>query len=414
MKTQSASPAPLQDATPANAAPRPLPYGLHCIEDDDVAAVAEAVRGELLASGPTVARFERAFADKVGAADAVACSSGTAALQIALAALDLQEGDVCIVPAITFLATATAARLCGAEVVFADVDPFTGLMTVDTLREALAKSQRVRAVVPVHLGGRLCDIPALEAVAHEAGAELIEDCCHAVGGLNEAGRPVGACDNAFAATFSFHPVKMITSGEGGMVTTADAKRGEVLRRLRNHGVTRDKDLMSDPMSFDQDGVPNPWSYEQLDLGFNYRMSEMQGALGMSQLGKLDRFVDRRQMLTDRYVALLHPLQDLVQPVLAPEAQRPGLHLLSVSIDFEAAGIDRARLMRALAAEGVGTQVHYIPVYRQPYFTGRYGQMRLEGAEAYYASTLSLPLFPLMSGTDVDRVVLTLSRLLGRA
>ena len=393
-----------------------LPYGLHLIEEDDVQAVAAVLRGKLLAQGPQVAAFERAFAAETGAADAAAVSSGTAALHVALAAAGVGPGDVCVVPAVTFLSTATAALHCGAEVVFADVDPDTGLATPATVERAIDRAieqaGRVKAVLPVHLSGRLCDVEALSALARTHGAALIEDACHALGGTDGAGAPVGACGWSDAAVFSFHPVKTIAAGEGGMVTVKDPAWAERIRRLRNHGVTREAGLMSEPGSFDEAGVSNPWSYEQLELGFNYRMNEMEAALGLSQLGKLGRFVARRRALAARYDRLLQAFGDRVRPAPTPPGQVPALHLYTVLVDFAAAGLARADLMRALVEKGIGTQVHYIPLYRQPFFRRRYGYLRLPGAEAYYARCLALPLFPAMADAHVDQVVLALGEVLG--
>ena len=405
-------PASLVQPLKAEAPLRSLPYGLHLIEEDDVAAVAAALRDELLAQGPRVAAFERALAKRVGAAHAVASSSGTAALHLALASLDVGPGDVCVVPAVTFPSTATAALFCGAEVVFADVDPDTGLATAETFAQALHRAGRAKAVLPVHLSGRLCDMPAIADLARGHGAAVVEDACHALGSLDEHGSAAGACVWSDAAVFSFHPVKTIATGEGGMTTLNDPARDARMRRLRNHGVTRDDELMSEPGSFAADGEPNPWSYEQLELGFNYRMNEMQAALGLSQLGKLDRFVGRRRSLAARYDRLLARFGGRVRPVATPAGQNPSPHIYTVLIDFEALGLDRAAMMRALVSKGVGTQVHYIPLYRQPFFRARYGEMRLAGAEAYYARCLALPLFPAMADAHVDQVVLALAEVLG--
>ena len=392
-----------------------LPYGRQLIEDDDVAAVVAALRSERLAHGPRVGEFERAFAAAVGAEDAVACSSGTAALHLALAGLDLGPGDLCVVPAITFLSTATAALFCGAEVAFADVDPDTGLMTPETLGAALRRAGRpARVALPVHLAGRLCDMPGLAAVAARAGVRLVEDAPHAVGGVDTEGRPAGACAHSAAATFSFHPVKTLAAGEGGMVALNDRERAERLRRLRNQGVTHEAARMLDPvLSFDAEGRPHPWAYEQLELGFNYRMNEMEAALGLSQLGKLPRFAARRRELAALYDAALAPLAPVLRPAPTPaDGQEPCLHLYVVLIDFEAAGVTRDALVRALAEQGIGTQVHYIPVNRQPVFRARYGETRLPGAEAYYTRCLALPLFPAMADADVLRVADALAAVLG--
>jgi UDP-4-amino-4,6-dideoxy-N-acetyl-beta-L-altrosamine transaminase len=401
---------PALAAPSAASAPKPLPYGRHCIEADDIAAVTAAMGAELLAQGPRVAAFEAAVATAAGAAHGVACSSGTAALQLALMALDVGAGDAVIVPSITFLSTATAARWCGAEVVFADVDPASGLMTADTLEDALRRAgSPVKAVLPVHLGGRMCDLPALAQVARAHDLLLIEDAAHALGSADAAAGPAGCNRFSDAAVFSFHPVKTIACGEGGVVTVADAERAERMRRLRNHGVTRDAGLMADAaLSLDARGAANPWSYEQLELGLNARMTDVEAALGLSQIAKLSRFTARRAALAAAYDALLAPLAPRVTPVSAAPGQAPCLHLHQVSIDFPRLGMDRAELMRALQARGIGTQVHYIPVHRQPYFARRYGPLTLPGAEAWYARTLSLPLFPAMEDDDPARVCAALA------
>jgi UDP-4-amino-4,6-dideoxy-N-acetyl-beta-L-altrosamine transaminase len=386
-----------------------LPYGLHLIEEDDIAAVTAVLTSGLLAQGPKVQAFEVALAERLGAAHAVATSSGTAALHLALLALDVGPGDLVVAPAITFLSTATAARMCRAEVVFADVDPETGLMTPETLLEALAAAPGpVKAALPVHLGGRMADMAGLAAVAREAGVILVEDCAHAPGS-RRGGLQAGGGAYSAAACFSFHPVKTIAAGEGGAVTTNDAEMAARIGRLRNHGVTRDEALMVDPeLSMDEEGRRHPWGYEQLELGFNYRMTDIEAALGLSQLSKLDRFVARRAALAAAYDRLIQPLAPWVRPVMAGPDETPSLHLYQVLIDFPAIGKSRDQLMRALLEQGIGTQVHYIPLYRQPYFKARYGPMRLAGAEAFYAGVLALPLFPAMADDDVERVLRALA------
>ena len=403
---------PLKARSPG--AQSPLPYGRQLIDESDIDAVVNALRSERLAHGPLVGEFERALAGAVGAPDAAACSSGTAALHLALAALDVGEGDLCVVPAVTFLATATAARFCGAEVVFADVDPDSGLMTGDCLAAAIERApQGIKAVLPVHLGGRICDMEAISEVARAAGALIVEDACHAIGGADSAGRQVGSCVLSDAAAFSFHPVKTIAAGEGGAVSTPRPDRAERMRRLANQGVTKELDLLQDrALSLAADGSLNPWSYEQIELGFNYRMNEMEAALGLSQLAKLDRFVRRRRELAGLYDAALAPLAPAVTPAPRRPGDRPALHLYQVLIDFERLGRSRARVMHELAASGIGTQVHYIPLYRQPYFHQRYGDQALAGADSFYLRVLALPLFPAMTTNDVGRVVEALTGVLG--
>jgi UDP-4-amino-4,6-dideoxy-N-acetyl-beta-L-altrosamine transaminase len=382
-----------------------LPYGRQTIEDDDVAAVAAALRADFLTTGPTVEAFETAFKTKVGAKHAIAVANGTATLHLAMLALGIGEGDVCIVPSVTFLATANCARYVGAEVVFADVDPQSGLMTPDTLAQALARAgdRRVRAVLPVHLRGDVCDLPALKAMASAAGAVLVEDAPHALGSVGRfdgAQHPVG--DGAYSAfaSFSFHPVKTLATGEGGMLTTNDAALAARARSLRGHGMAR-------PAGAD------PWWYEMGELGFNYRIPDVLCALGLSQLAKLDRFVARRRALAALYAERLAALAPIVTLATSPAWSDPALHLLTVLIDFEAAGTTRRVVVEALKARGIGSQVHYIPVHRQPYYQARYGALGLPGADAWYDRCLTLPLYPTMADGDVDRVVEGLAAALGR-
>ncbi|MBU4436249.1 MAG: UDP-4-amino-4,6-dideoxy-N-acetyl-beta-L-altrosamine transaminase [Alphaproteobacteria bacterium] len=382
-----------------------LPYGRQTIEDDDVAAVAEALRADFLTTGPTVEAFETAFKRKVGAEHAIAVANGTATLHLAMLALEIGEGDVCIAPSVTFLATANCARYVGAEVVFADVDPTSGLMTPETLAQALARAgdRRVKAVLPVHLRGDVCDLPALRAMAQAAGAVLVEDAPHALGSIatfDGVAHPVG--DGAYSAfaSFSFHPVKTMATGEGGMLTTNDAGLAARARSLRGHGMVR-------PPGSD------PWWYEMPEIGFNYRLPDVLCALGLSQLAKLDRFVARRRALTARYAARLADLSPIVRLASSPAWSNPALHLLTVLIDFEGAATSRRAVVERLKTAGIGSQVHYIPVHRQPYYVNRYGPLDLPGADAWYDRCLTLPLYPTMADGDVDRVVDALAEALGR-
>lgn len=381
-----------------------LPYGRQVIEEDDIAAVREALLSPLLTTGPLVERFEAALAAATTAKHAVACSNGTAALHLAARAIRLERAQAAVVPSVTFVATANAVRYCGAEVVFADVDPDTGLMTSETLRAALRRAPPdVRAVFPVHLNGQTCAMGAIAGVARDWGLWIIEDACHAIGGAQATERgsiPVGGCHNADMACFSFHPVKTVAMGEGGAITTNNAELAAALRRDRSHGLIRE----SDPAE--------PWAYELLEPGFNYRAPDILCALGLSQLKKLERFVAQRRRLVAAYRERLWRMDAILRPVEDAGHGDPAWHLFVVRIDFEKAGVNRAEVMRRLAEAGIGSQVHYIPVHRQPYYAKRYPGTELPGADAYYARCLSLPLFASMTEADVDRVVEALKAALG--
>jgi UDP-4-amino-4,6-dideoxy-N-acetyl-beta-L-altrosamine transaminase len=391
-----------------------LPYGRHVVDEDDIAAVAAVLRSDWLTTGPTVRSFEQALARQVGASDAISCSSGTAALHLAAAALDLDQGDVVVVPAITFLATANAVRFVGGEVVFADVDPATGLMGPEHVEAALARVRggRARAVFPVHFAGQTADPAGLRELADRHGLAVVEDACHALGTRYHDGGgdiPVGACRHADMAVFSFHPVKTIAMGEGGAVTAADPARAARVRRLASHGMVRDPDgFVQADLAFAADGTANPWYYEMPEIGFNYRASDIHCALALHQLGKLAAFVEQRRLLADSYDRALQPLAPLVRPLARVAGSSPAWHLQVVRVDFAAAGVSRGALMRRLREAGIGTQVHYVPVPMQPYYRQRYGTQSLPGAERYYEQALTLPLFPSMTPDDVERVVAALA------
>ena len=387
-----------------------LPYGRQTIEDDDVAALAEAVRGDFLTTGPGVGQFEEAFARACGATHAVASNSGTAALHLAALALDLGPGQAAVVPVVTFLATANVVRMCGAEVVLADVDPDTGLLTPATFEAALARADRaglrVTAAFPVHLNGQVCDMPALAAIAARRGIALVEDACHALGA-----RDVGATAHSTLACFSTHPVKAVATGEGGVTTTRDPDLASRMRELRSHGMIRDPGrLQNRDLAFDAD-VPNPWYYEMHEIGWNYRLPDLLCALGLSQLTKLPRFFARRQAIAGLYDRLLAPLAPALRPV--PRTGTPhGWHLYAVLVDFEGLGVTRRRVMEALRAEGIGTQVHYLPLHLQPYYRACCGELSLSGAERYYARCLSIPFYPALADEDVERVADGLAAIIG--
>lgn len=401
-----------------------LPYGRQLIDEDDIAAVAAALRGDWLTTGPAVAAFEQALSAVTEAKHAIACANGTAALHLAALALELEPGDRVVVPSVTFLATANAVRLAGGEVVFADCDPDSGLMEAAQLAEALERAATgsggpVKAVFPVHLTGQCADLPALHALAAQHGLALVDDAAHAIASRYRAAdgtsRPIGDGRLMAMTTFSFHPVKTIAMGEGGAVTTNDDSLAVKLQRLRAHGMVRDAgEMQNRALAFDTDGSVNPWYYEMPEIGLNYRITDIQCALGLSQMKKLDRFVARRRALADRYDRQLSPLAPLARPIARSGACEAAWHIYPVLVDFAAAGISRARVMADLRAAGIGSQVHYIPVHLQPYYRRRYGDLHLPGSERYYARTLSLPLFAGMTEDDVDRAVDALADALGTA
>ena len=379
-----------------------IPYGRHCIEEDDIAAVAAVLRSDHLTGGPVVEEFETAFAKRVGARHAVAVSSGTAGLHLASLVLGLGTGMLVIVPTLTFLATANAPIYTGAKVVFADVDPNTGLLGPSELEEALERADgEVKAVFPVHLNGQSVDMEALKKICDSRGIRIIEDASHALGGeyrtTDGQWHPVGSCQHSDMAVFSMHPVKNIAMGEGGMVTTNDDQLAQTLRRLRNHGMIREPDdFQHSEAAFDYEGNPNPWYYEMQELGYNYRASAIHCALGLSQLSKLDRFLAHRQTLAAAYDQALAPLAPDVRPIPRPAHSHHAWHLYVVHVDFHALGITRTHLMRHLHQAGIGTQVHYRPVHQQPAYREAVGSFHLSGAGGYFERCLTLPLNLLVS------------------
>ncbi len=384
-----------------------LPYGRQWLDDDDLDAVRQVLESDWLTTGPAAENFEAALRSATGAEHAVVCSSGTAALHLATRALGLRPGDAVIVPALTFAAAANMARLEGLEVIFADIDPDSGLMGVkdaDAALQSAPDGKRVKAVCPVHLNGQISDPQTLAEFAEIHGLAVIEDVCHALGGRyqDQQGNWHQAGDNAYAALscFSFHPVKAIAMGEGGAVTTADAKLAHQMRQQRSHGIARGSDMRD--ASADE-----PWQYEVQQVGLNYRASDIHCALGASQLNKLDQFIDRRRAIVNLYETLLAPLAPLVRPIARVPGCQPAWHLFVAQFDFAAIGIPRQALMEALHDRGIGSQVHYIPLHQQPYYQTRYGPQNLPGAEDYYRKSLSLPLFPKMTDGDVERVVVAL-------
>lgn len=368
-----------------------LPYGRHEIDEDDIAAVARVLRSGWLTSGPEVGAFEDALARTVGAAHAVAVSSGTAALHAAMFAIGVGPGDEVIVPPMTFAASANAAVYQGGTPVFADVDRDT--LLIDPARVAAAITPKTRAIVAVDYGGQPCDYDALRAIVGSRRIAIVADACHALG-ARERGRPVGAL--ADLSVFSLHPVKHVTTGEGGAIATADAGMAARMRTFRNHGITSDHQQRS---------AQSSWVYEIVELGYNYRLTDVQCALGLSQLAKLPARIARRQAIAGEYDRAFASI-----PEVGPLTVRPGVlhayHLYVVRVDTTALACDRATLFGALRREGIGVNVHYIPVHLHPYYRQRFGfgPGLCPVAEAAYEQLITLPMFPAMTAGDVQDVI----------
>jgi UDP-4-amino-4,6-dideoxy-N-acetyl-beta-L-altrosamine transaminase len=383
-----------------------IPYGRQEVTDADIAAVVEVLRSDFLTQGPRVPQFERALAERVGARHALAVNSATSALHIACLALGLGPGDWLWTSPITFLASANCALYCGARVDFVDIDPRTWNMSPRALEAKLAIAEREgrlpRVVVPVHLGGEPCDMEAIHALAQRYGFKVIEDASHAVGG-SYRGEPVGNCRYSDICVFSFHPVKIITSAEGGMALTNDAALAESMALLRSHGMTRDPERMTHA----PDG---PWYYQQVALGFNYRMTELQGALGVSQLDRLDAYVDRRHAIADRYDRLLAELP-LTLPLRAA-GSRSGLHLYIVRLRPGAIRRSHREVFELLRSAGIGVNLHYIPVHLQPWYAAMgFRPGDFPEAERYYAEAISLPMYATLQQDQQDEVVAALHKAL---
>jgi UDP-4-amino-4,6-dideoxy-N-acetyl-beta-L-altrosamine transaminase len=394
-------------------ATRFLPYGRQDINEADIAAVVAALKGDWLTGGPAVEAFEAAIAAAVSAPFAIVCSSGTAALHMAAMASELGPGHTAIVPAITFAATANAARFVGAEVVFCDVDPFSGLATPETIQEALIRAEpKAKVVFVVHLNGQTIDMDPIAKIAEAHGLTVVEDACHAIGAQSSKNVFVGQCAHSDMAAFSFHPVKTIAAGEGGAVTCKTAELANRLASLRSHGIVRDAaHFIEIDQAVSPSGITNPWYHEMQELGYNYRITDLQCALGKSQLERLCSFVSRRQHLVEVYDHALSRLKPFITPIRKVANGKPAWHLYVASVDFDEIGMTRAELMLALREFGIGTQVHYLPVYRHPYYRRRYGLITLPGAERYYSRCISLPLFTKMDDSDVSFVVDRLAHIL---
>jgi len=383
-----------------------IPYGRQEITQADINAVVAALKSEHLTQGPIVPAFEEEVANCCGVEFAVAVNSATSALHIACMALGLGSGDWLWTSPITFVASANCALYCGAKVDFVDIDPFTYNLCPKSLEQKLILAEREgrlpKVVIPVHLTGQPCEMSAIHALSLKYGFRIIEDASHAIGGKYKE-EPIGNCRYSDITVFSFHPVKIITTGEGGMALTNDAVLAGKMSLLRSHGITRDPAMMT----HEADG---PWYYQQVDLGFNYRMTELQAALGVSQMSRLDDYVAKRHELARRYSELLADL-----PVMIPWQHADAysaFHLFVIRLQLGAITCTHRKVFEAMREAGVGVNLHYIPVHTQPYYermgfqTGDFPE-----AEKYYSEAISLPLYPLLSVEEQERVVAVLRQCL---
>jgi UDP-4-amino-4,6-dideoxy-N-acetyl-beta-L-altrosamine transaminase len=383
-----------------------IPYGRQDISAADIAAVVKVLESDYLTQGPQVPKFETAVADKLGAGHALAVNSATSALHIACMALGLGPNDVLWTSPITFVASANCGRYCGASVDFVDIDPATYNLSIVSLESKLElaqeRGQLPKVLVAVHMCGQPCDMVSISRLSKRYGFKVIEDASHAIGGKYK-GNYIGNCRYSDITIFSFHPVKIITTGEGGMAITNDLALAKKMDLYRGHGITRDSDLMTR----EPDG---PWYYQQLELGYNYRMTELQGTLGLSQLDRLDSYVSRRQELANRYHLLLSEL-----PLILPWQHsdgNSGWHLYVVRLQTEKIAKSQLDIFRLLRSRGIGVNVHYIPVHMQPYYANLgHKTGDFPNAELYYKEAISLPLFPTLSIKEQDQIVSTLTEVL---
>lgn len=397
-----------------------LPYGKQTITDEDKQAVLEALESPFLTTGPKVAEFEDAFANYLGAPHAVTFSNATAALHAACLALGVESGDRVLTPAMSFAASTNCASYAGAKIEFMDCDPISGLVTPQTFVEAAERAEQAgspaKVAVIVHLNGEAADIVGIAREAKARGIELIEDSCHALGTTytdpDGKVQNVGTCQYSAFSSYSFHPVKTITSGEGGMLTCKDEKLARMVSDLRSHGITRDPDHFEDKaLAFDENGDPNPWYYEMHSLGFNYRLTDIACALGLSQLARMDDIAKRRREMKALYDSLFAKSNLAITCIPTTDGCDAVRHLYPVLIDYKAHGLSRAAFSNKLKEQGIGTQVHYIPTHMLPYYVTTYGKQNFKGAELYYDKVISLPFYPELTNKDIERVVETIRDIL---
>lgn len=388
-----------------------IPYGRHDIDESDIDAVVDVLRNGWLTQGPKVKQFEDVVAEYVGSKYAVAVSNGTVALHLAYSALDVAQGDTVVTTPNTFVATANAAKYCGADVHFVDINSNTLNLSVDELEASLAKLEAVKVITPVHFAGEPCDMESIARLASQHNCHIIEDAAHALGASYDDGSKVGCGKYSDMTIFSFHPVKMIAAGEGGMIVTNDEAIYRKLLRLRSHGINKGGDQYLLPEMAMTDGEENPWYYEMQELGYNYRITDIQCALAISQLSKLDTYLARRKVLVSQYdkafsqTAHIKPAQGL------SGRDSSAHHLYVVRIDYQQCNTTRKDVINKLMDKGIGTQVHYIPINRQPYYCQQQDIDDTPEADKYYHEALSLPLYYSLSDEQQRYVIESIYKVL---
>lgn len=388
-----------------------IPYGRHNVTWSDAIKVLWQVRFRTLTQGKEIEKFEGEVAEYVGAKYAVAVSSATAGLHLAAISLRLPRESKVITSPISFVASSNSLLYAGYKPEFIDIDRHTLNINVDLIESKVLKDKEVRAILPVHFAGLPCDMKRIHDVATKHGLRVIEDAAHALGASYENGSKVGSCLYSDLTVLSFHPVKSITTGEGGMITTNDYSLYKNLLRLRSHGINKLDDEFQNPILSRTANFVNPWYYEMIELGFNYRMTEIQAVLGMSQLKRLDKFMSRRIRKVKKYRSSFQNFRNL-RPAQSNNAANSANHIFPVRIDFATLGISRAELMTSLREKQIGTQVHYIPIPLQPYYQSLgYELDEIPEALSYYEEALTLPLFPDLKNSEQKKVVFELSRFL---
>ncbi len=397
-----------------------IPYNTQVIDEDDVKAVSEALGTAFLTTGPITEAFEADLAAYLGVKFAIACSNGTAALHLSLQALDVGPGDAVITTPNTFLADANAARFLGADVIFADVEPENLNLDPRAVRRELEKNKNIKAIIVVHYGGNPALMHEFESISKEFGIPIIEDGCHALGGHykdQEAIIKIGSCEHSLMTTFSFHPIKNITTGEGGAITTNDPQIAERLKKIRSHGTTRSgEEFLIKEQAFTETSsgkLSNPWYYEMQELAYNYRLTDFQAALGRSQLKKLDYFITARNYIAHLYdIALVKLNRGELLPIATQSGNLNARHLYVITYPMHTLNGGRAALMHGLLELGIQTQVHYIPIHLQPYYREYLNEsMTFPVAEEFYKNCLSLPIHLRMGLEDVKYITDSLDKLI---